>query len=87
MIGLEAGQSAFGDVYAWFSRLLMWPLTEVVLEMSWLDEKSKERILNETAETMISVLSKQAEALHNEDSALVALDWLNGRRLPTPTRL
>lgn len=82
MIGLEAGQSAFGDVYAWFSRLLMWPVTEVVLKMGWLDGKSKERILNETTETMIVELTKRAEDLQDEDSALVALDWLNGRRTP-----
>jgi L-ribulokinase len=82
MLGLEAGQSAFGDIYAWFSKLLLWPVTEIISGMSWLDGKTKERISNETSETIISELSKQAEAIQDEETALVALDWLNGRRTP-----
>jgi len=82
MLGLEAGQSAFGDIYAWFSKLLMWPVNEIISEMDWLDEKTKGRIRKETADKMIAELSKQAEAISDEETALVALDWLNGRRTP-----
>jgi L-ribulokinase len=82
MLGLEAGQSAFGDVYAWFSKLLMWPVTEIIPGMKWLDDKTKERISTETAERIIDELSKQAGLLEVEDTAIIALDWLNGRRTP-----
>jgi L-ribulokinase len=82
MLGLEAGQSAFGDIYAWFGKLLMWPVTEIIPEMNWLDEKTKERIRTETSDRMIAELSKQAESLTDEETAIVALDWLNGRRTP-----
>jgi L-ribulokinase len=82
MLGLEAGQSAFGDIYAWFSKLLMWPVTDVVSGMTWLDEKTKTRIKEETADKIIAELSSQAESLPIEETAIVALDWMNGRRTP-----
>lgn len=82
MLGLEAGQSAFGDIYAWFSRLLMWPVTEIISEMSWLDKPSRERINEETAERIIADLSKKAQSLPVEESGIVAIDWMNGRRTP-----
>ena len=77
-----AGQSAFGDIYAWFSKLLMWPMTEMIPGMTWLDEKAKERITKETSDKIIEELSKRAESLVDEETSLVALDWLNGRRTP-----
>jgi L-ribulokinase len=82
MLGLEAGQSAFGDIYAWFSKLLLWPVNEIIAKMEWLDEKSRDRIAIETADRIIAVLSKQAESIPDDETALVALDWLNGRRTP-----
>jgi L-ribulokinase len=81
-IGLEAGQSAFGDVYAWFGKLLQWPVNSIISKMEWLDEASKKRIEEETAAAMIIELSRQAESIPVEESGIVALDWLNGRRTP-----
>ena len=82
MLGLEAGQSAFGDIYAWFGKLLMWPVDEIISKMSWIDQRTRERISSETAERMISELSRQAELIKDDETAIVALDWLNGRRTP-----
>lgn len=82
MIGLEAGQSAFGDIYAWFGKLLMWPVTDIISEMTWLDNTTKEKITAEASDKLIETLSKRAAEINDEESALVALDWLNGRRTP-----
>jgi L-ribulokinase len=82
MLGLEAGQSAFGDLYAWFSRLLMWPVTEIISGMKWIDENTRERIRTESADKIITELSRQAESIPVEETAIVALDWMNGRRTP-----
>ena len=82
MTGLEAGQSAFGDIYAWFSRVLMWPVTEIIAGLEWLDKSSRERIVEETTEKIIDELSRRAEKIPVEETAIVALDWMNGRRTP-----
>jgi L-ribulokinase len=82
MMGLEAGQSAFGDIYAWFSKLLSWPLTDIIPGLSWLDEKTKKRISEESADRIIEELSRQAEKIPVEESSIIALDWMNGRRTP-----
>lgn len=82
MTGFEAGQSAFGDVYAWFGKLLMWPVNEIIANFSWLDTLSRERIVSESSEKTLAVLSEQAAAVQDGSSALLALDWLNGRRTP-----
>ncbi len=82
MMGLEAGQSAFGDIYAWFSKILLWTVDEIVSKMDWLDEKSRLRIRQETTDTIITRLSEQAAKLPVEETAIIALDWMNGRRTP-----
>lgn len=82
MVGLEAGQSAFGDIYAWFSTMLMWPVQEIIAKMNWLDDDTIDRIHKETSEKMIAELSAAASKVPLEESSVVALDWMNGRRTP-----
>jgi len=76
MLGLEAGQSAFGDIYAWFRETLLWPVTNI------LDENQKQNLLPHLQRRIIPELSAQAEKIPAGESGIVALDWLNGRRTP-----
>jgi L-ribulokinase len=77
MIGMEAGQSAFGDVYAWFKNLLSYPLKNIH------DAALKAELEND----IISNLSKEAAQLPLNDSDELALDWLNGRRTPDANQM
>ncbi|WP_247236906.1 ribulokinase [Telluribacter sp. SYSU D00476] len=76
MLGMEAGQSAFGDVYAWFRNLLAYPIREL------LAQEVGEEVVNKVIDGIIPSLSKAAEALPVTEHDIIALDWLNGRRTP-----
>ncbi len=82
MLGLEAGQSAFGDIYAWFKKILEWPLKNILTESDLLDEATKQKLIEETSDKIIAKLSKEAAKISIEKSGIVALDWMNGRRTP-----
>ncbi len=82
MLGLEAGQSAFGDIYAWFKRLLTWPLQEIMMQSDKIDEKIKADLIHEISNKIIAKLSQEAEKIPIGESGIVALDWMNGRRTP-----
>ncbi len=84
MIGMEAGQSAFGDVYAWFKQLLLWPLqhTNAIDYSDLLDADSWQQLQTRIAKELLPELSRQAALLPVDSEGLVALDWLNGRRTP-----
>lgn len=81
-LGLEAGQSAFGDVLAWFKSVLIWPIENLVLQSNTLSAQQKEALTKEVEDNFITILSKQAAALSEEEVVPVALDWVNGRRTP-----
>ena len=82
MLGLEAGQSAFGDIYAWFKRLLEWPLQNILADSALLDEATKQKLMDETSDKIIAKLSEEAAKIPIGESGIVALDWMNGRRTP-----
>jgi L-ribulokinase len=82
MIGLEAGQSAFGDVYAWFRRLIAWPLQAILPETSLIDSATAEKLRAEIESKILLKLTAEAAQLGPEETSLLALDWLNGRRTP-----
>jgi L-ribulokinase len=82
MLGLEAGQSAFGDIYAWFKRVLMWPTVELLQKSTQIDEKTREKLVEEVSDGIIAKLSEEARKIPINESGIVALDWMNGRRTP-----
>ncbi|MBR9999939.1 MAG: ribulokinase [Cyclobacteriaceae bacterium] len=79
MIGLEAGQSAFGDIYAWFKDLLMWPVEQATGNM---DQTLAGKVREELDKNLIQKLSEAAAAIPAAESGIIALDWMNGRRTP-----
>jgi len=82
MLGLEAGQSAFGDIYAWFKKVLMWPAEQILAKTTLVDEAQKEQLIAEISAKMIAELSEAAANVPLEESGVLALDWMNGRRTP-----
>lgn len=82
MLGLEAGQSAFGDIYAWYERLVSWPIKELIGSTTILDEATKEKLIEEALENLIPKLSEAAAKEPIGASGELALDWMNGRRTP-----
>lgn len=87
MMGLEAGQSAFGDIYAWFKRVMAWPIEELIGKSTLIDEATKQKLVEEALDKMIPVLSEQAAAIDPTESMVVATDWMNGRRTPDASQL
>jgi L-ribulokinase len=87
MMGLEAGQSAFGDIYAWFKDLLLWPVEEILGKTTMLDQTTREKVMQEMADKIIPELSAKAENIPIVESGIVALDWMNGRRTPDANQM
>ncbi|HVX49224.1 MAG TPA: FGGY-family carbohydrate kinase, partial [Chitinophagaceae bacterium] len=82
MMGMEAGQSAFGDTYAWLRNVLSWPLHNLLNSSAIIDSVTAGLLQKEIQGKIIHALSAEAEKLPLDENAEIAVDWLNGRRTP-----
>ncbi len=81
MVGLEAGQSAFGDVYAWFRRVLEFPLRAIAGTSAGAES------IDKWCDRIIPALTVAAQQIPMEESTALAVDWMNGRRTPDANQL
>jgi L-ribulokinase len=77
-IGYEAGQSAYGDYYAWFRNLLMWPVKNLIAA----DPDAKNLDIEKIEKSILRNLEEAAAKIEPTETSLLALDWVNGRRTP-----
>jgi len=87
MVGLEAGQSAFGDVYAWFKSVVAWPIENILAKSTLIDEETKQKLIEESLDQIIPALSIEAAKVPVSESTVLATDWMNGRRTPDANQL
>ena len=74
--GYEAGQAAFGDLYAWFRKFMSWPLKFLGRGGESTPEASA------VSKDMLELLTREAAGIKVTENDPVSLDWFNGRRTP-----
>jgi len=82
LLGYEAGQSSFGDVFAWFRSILSWPLKNILFDTKIVKREIAEKLANETEDKILKEIEDRAEKISPKESSIISLDWLNGRRTP-----
>lgn len=87
MIGMEAGQSAFGDIYAWFGEIFTWPVKNVLCKSGCIDDGTAEKLVGEIKDNILFELSEKAAKLPIDEETELAVDWMNGRRTPYANQL
>ncbi len=87
MMGMEAGQSAFGDAYAWFKNIAGWATHSLLHQSSIINAEMAALLQKEIDDNLIVELSKAAASLPLRAEDELAVDWLNGRRTPDANQL
>src|SRR5574344_169719 len=87
-IGYEAGQSAYGDYYAWLRNLITWPVKhqeafkDCGVTVEGLDRLNVEAYEKNLLRMLENEAAKVTIDIDHPEKWLVALDWVNGRRTP-----
>ena len=68
--GLEAGQSAFGDIFQWYVSLLSWSMQTTAGSNA------------DVSSQILSTLANEAAKIPLDAHAPISIDWFNGRRTP-----
>lgn len=76
MIGFEAGQSAYGDLYNWFKHFLIQPVESILGDNLSLEQ------LDFLHQNMFNYLHAEAQKITLQISNIVITDHFNGRRTP-----
>ena len=83
LTGYEAGQSAYGDLFAWWKQILSFPL-----HAADRSDPAVSKLLDAIEADIISKIDAEAKALPPggrtgaHGRGVLALDWMNGRRTP-----
>lgn len=81
-VGIEAGQAAFGDVYAWLKETLLWPIKQLLPSSTLLTAAQKNALSEDFSARIIPEITARCQAMPDDEADLIALDWFNGRRYP-----
>lgn len=83
MIGLEAGQSAVGDIFAWYRDQVRWAITNLMPQTfieGIIEGLNMDMISDQAKRVALEVLTEKAKTLKPGQTGLLALDWHNGNR-------
>lgn len=87
MMGMEAGQSAFGDTYAWFRNMILNSFKNILKNSEIIDAATADLLQKELHDKLIIQLSIEAAKLPLNENDELAVDWLNGRRTPDANQM
>ncbi len=76
MIGFEAGQSAFGDIYNWFKKMMLKPAHDII------GGQLSTELSNKLDDDFFTYVTAEASRIGVTESDLVFTDYHNGRRTP-----